>query len=182
MLKRRGVLFNLQSSENIRTKIKSCISSVADPGCLYRISDTKFSIPDSWSMKKIPDPDPHKSIYIFLTQKIVRCSRKYDFIADPGSGFFHPGSSGQKSTRKLLIFYSKETVQFNVFTGRGKKVFFCIYSLSHCLWMRKFKKFSVSDFFLQMNRLRLGTSLLLFCQCSFLRECTNYCTLFFNRY
>jgi hypothetical protein len=36
-------------------------TSVADPGCLSRIPDPNFSI---------PDPDPHQGIYIFLTQKI----------------------------------------------------------------------------------------------------------------
>ncbi len=37
--------------------------SVADPGCVYRIPDPNFSIPDAdCRVKKIPDPDPHKRI------------------------------------------------------------------------------------------------------------------------
>jgi hypothetical protein len=46
--------------------------SVADPGCLSRIPDPNFSVPDSGSrVKMIQDPDPHKRIKIFLTKKIV---------------------------------------------------------------------------------------------------------------
>jgi hypothetical protein len=48
--------------------------SVADPGCLSRIPDSKFSIPDPGFMfKKIPESRIRIRIkeFIYLTQKIV---------------------------------------------------------------------------------------------------------------
>jgi hypothetical protein len=55
--------------------------SVADPGCLPRIPDPNFPIPDPGPrLKKIPIPAPHQSIKVFLTQKIV------SKLSDPGSG------------------------------------------------------------------------------------------------
>ncbi len=42
-------------------------------------------------IKKIPDPDPHKRIQVFLTQYLFLMI--WDHILDPGSElFFHPGS------------------------------------------------------------------------------------------
>jgi hypothetical protein len=45
--------------------------SVANPGCLSRILDPNFSIPDPGSRFRIRDLDPQQSIEVFLTQKIV---------------------------------------------------------------------------------------------------------------
>jgi hypothetical protein len=45
------------------------LASVADPGCLSRIRI--FSIPDPGSKRsRIPDPDPHLRIQIFLNPKV----------------------------------------------------------------------------------------------------------------
>jgi hypothetical protein len=41
------------------------ITSVADPGCLSRNQDQKGS------GSRIPDPDPHRRILVFLIQKVV---------------------------------------------------------------------------------------------------------------
>jgi hypothetical protein len=47
------------------------IPSVADPGCFFIPNPgSEFCHPGS-RVKKIPDPDPHQRIYIFLTQKTV---------------------------------------------------------------------------------------------------------------
>jgi hypothetical protein len=58
------VFSNLQLLQN------TLVISVADPGCLSRIPDPNFSIPDSGSKRfRIPDRDPHPRIQVFLTQK-----------------------------------------------------------------------------------------------------------------
>jgi hypothetical protein len=58
-----------------------------------------FSIPDrgSW-VKKIPDPHPHQSIYVFLTQKLFINSRKVIWDVHPGSQIqiFSPPGSGYR--------------------------------------------------------------------------------------
>jgi hypothetical protein len=51
------------------SKTKTVNSSVADPGWLFRIRIFPAQIPNPES--KIPDPDPHKRILVFLSQKIV---------------------------------------------------------------------------------------------------------------
>ncbi len=65
--------------------------SVADPGCL------------SWSRGfRIPDPDPHQRIKVFLTLKTVsKLSEKIIWDVHPVTRvwiFFYPGSRRQKST------------------------------------------------------------------------------------
>jgi hypothetical protein len=79
--------------------------SVADSGCLSRILDPKFSIPDPRSEfcpSRIPDPGSvSKNLKSFLSP------RKYDpgcssriRISDPDPYFFtHPGSRGSKRHR-----------------------------------------------------------------------------------
>jgi hypothetical protein len=47
-------------------------SSVAEPGCLSRISEPNFSNPDPGSKSfRIPDLDPHQRISVFLALKTV---------------------------------------------------------------------------------------------------------------
>ncbi len=54
-------------------------SSVADPGCLFRIPDLNFYIPDPGSKRFwIPDTDRHKKFEVSLAQTIFIISRKYD--------------------------------------------------------------------------------------------------------
>jgi hypothetical protein len=46
-------------------------NSVADSGCLYRIPNPNFSIPDLGSrVKKIPEPDPHPHLKYFLLLRL----------------------------------------------------------------------------------------------------------------
>ncbi len=45
---------------------------------MYWIPDPNFSIPDpGFNIKKIPDPDPHQRVTVFLTPKIVYKFRNY---------------------------------------------------------------------------------------------------------
>jgi hypothetical protein len=64
--------------------------------------------PDPGSKRfRIPDPNPHQRIQVFLALKIVsklseKCSEM--FTADPDPDFFpHPGSRGQKSTGSTTL-------------------------------------------------------------------------------
>jgi hypothetical protein len=94
---------------------KFACTNVADPGCLSQIRN--FCIPDPGSkVKKIPDPDPHQRMEVFLTQQIVSklseiypgCSSRIRimiFYPSPD-----PGSSGEKTPdpgSATLKFYVK---------------------------------------------------------------------------
>ncbi len=90
------------------------MASVADPGCLSRIPDPIFSIPDPESrvdkipylrMKELKDFYP-KSWYEVLKNKYPGCLSQ---IPDPGYGFFSipiprsgPRIQGSKSTGSLI--------------------------------------------------------------------------------
>jgi hypothetical protein len=76
------------------------IFRVADPGCLSRILDSNFLIPDPGSsVKKIPDPQPHQRSKVFITQKIVsKLSEIWSgmFIPDPDLDFLPIPDPGVK--------------------------------------------------------------------------------------
>ncbi len=96
---------------------------VADPGCLSRIPDPNFSIPDSWfKVKNIPDPGP---ISVFLTHKIVsKLSEIWSwmFIPDPDLDLWHvPDPGVKKASDPRYGFQNKEE---NMFSNLGHpKVF-----------------------------------------------------------
>jgi hypothetical protein len=78
-------------------------SSVKDPGCLLPGPGSEFFHPGS-RVKKTPDPNPHRSISVFLSPKDVSklstndlgCSFRIRILFSiPGPD---PGSRGQKST------------------------------------------------------------------------------------
>ncbi len=83
------------------------IISVANPGCLYRIPDPNFSIPDPEStVKKIPDPDPHQRIKVrcFKPKSVSKLSENH-LKWSPRIRFSpHPGFpiQGSKSTVNRL--------------------------------------------------------------------------------
>jgi hypothetical protein len=127
-------------------------SSVADPGCLFRIPDPNFFHPGSRVKKiRIPDPNPHERIKVFLTQKIVfkpsddqgssnRIPDLYFFVipdpvvkksnvADPGClsripdpTFFHPGS--QIRTVTIPEPGSRILKEFKYFNPKKNKKWF----------------------------------------------------------
>ncbi len=76
-------------------------ASVADSGCLYRVLDPYFSIPDpGLRAKKILDLGFRIRIrikeFIFLTQKLFLCSRKNDLGCSSWNPDLNPGSRGKK--------------------------------------------------------------------------------------
>jgi hypothetical protein len=79
---RAGKSYNVLQSHVSSDNYNFCVleGSVVDPGCLSRISDPNFSIPDSGSkVKKIPDPHPR----LKLSEYDLGC---FFSIPDPGSG------------------------------------------------------------------------------------------------
>ncbi len=89
----------IQLQVSIRQLYSALSRSVADPGCLSRIPDPIFSIPDTGSwVDQIPDTDPHQK-----TQKLILSSQ------DPG--FFYSRSFPTKSTRKLSVSLKSRRLQ-----------------------------------------------------------------------
>jgi hypothetical protein len=103
---------------------KLAIGSIADPRCLSPIPDPNFSIPDPGSKRfRIPDPDQHRRIQVFLAEKFVSDLWETGsgmFIPDPDLDFFtYPGSRGQKGTGSRIRI--RNTGQRGIFHQNGNQ-------------------------------------------------------------